>query len=125
MPAQDAAAFCRGEKKLSSDDAGCDTGIVSGRLDEMVPPQVRDALTGALTELERKVPGFMRNGVMVGAESFVSSPIRIMRDRETFCNPMLKNFYPMGEGCGLAGGIVSAACDGIRCAEAATANVPL
>ena len=124
MPAQDAAAFCRGEKKLSSDDAGCDTGIVSGRLDEMVPPQLRDALTGALTDLERKVPGFMRNGVMVGAESFVSSPVRIMRDRETLSNPMLKNFYPMGEGCGLAGGIVSAACDGIRCAEAATANVP-
>ena len=54
-------------------------------------------------------------GNLVATESRTSSPVRIPRDKETLQHPQLRNFYPCGEGAGYAGGIVSAAIDGMRC----------
>ena len=56
--------------------------------------------------------------ILVGVESRTSSPVRIPRDKESLRHPQIKNLYPCGEGAGYAGGIVSAAIDGLRCANA-------
>jgi uncharacterized FAD-dependent dehydrogenase len=74
------------------------------------------ALSSAIKDFDHRIPGFIRDGKFIGIESCVSSPVRIVRDRESLTTS-LKNLYCAGEGCGEAGGIISAACDGIRCAE--------
>lgn len=118
FPAQDAAAFLAGKAGLNNVKNSCHTGIVPGRLDLILPDFVTCALQKAVKNFDRNIPGFLKYGKLIGAESLVSSPIRILRDRETMENPQLPGLYPAGEGCGLAGGIVSAGCDGIRVAEA-------
>ena len=63
--------------------------------------------------------GYLSNdAVIVGVESRTSSPVRIPRDKETLEHPQIKGLYPCGEGAGYAGGIVSAAIDGQKCANA-------
>jgi uncharacterized FAD-dependent dehydrogenase len=62
--------------------------------------------------------GYLTNEAqIIGVESRTSSPVRIPRDRESFEHPIIKRLYPCAEGAGYAGGIVSAAMDGERCAE--------
>ncbi len=60
--------------------------------------------------------------VLIGVETRTSSPIRIIRDKDTLQHIQIKNLYPCGEGAGYAGGIVSAAIDGERCAESLAAS---
>ncbi len=72
----------------------------------------------------RKIPGYATNvAQIVGVESRTSSPVRIPRDRDTLEHPVVRGLFPCGEGAGYAGGIVSAAMDGERCAEAVRAVV--
>lgn len=123
FPAQDAAAFIRGEPRLSRSESSSETGTVPGRLDDLLPRRVRDAVAGALRDFDRKIPGFIRHGVLVGVESCVSSPIRMSRNENGEWTALPKVF-PAGEGVGAAGGIVSAACDGIRAAEAMLRTFP-
>ena len=86
-------------------------------LDRCLPGAVADTLRGALPLMDRKLRGFAApDGVLTGVETRSSSPVRILRD-ETF-QSTLRGLYPCGEGAGYAGGIVSAAVDGIRVAEA-------
>jgi uncharacterized FAD-dependent dehydrogenase len=115
LPAQDAASFLRKEAGLRNARTSCQIGIAPGRIDEIVPTELFNALSSAVKDLDRHIPGFLRQGKFIGVESCVSSPVRINRDRETL-HTSLANLYCAGEGCGLAGGIVSAACDGIACA---------
>ena len=61
---------------------------------------------------------YTNEAIVVATESRTSSPVRIPRDKETLQHPQIKNLYPCGEGAGYAGGILSAAVDGIRVAEA-------
>jgi uncharacterized FAD-dependent dehydrogenase len=69
--------------------------------------------------LDKKLHGFaMADAVMTGVESRSSSPLRINRDEDSFQSVSTKGIYPSGEGAGFAGGIVSAAIDGLKCAEA-------
>ena len=117
FPAQDAAAFLRGEKRLSRREGSAETGYLPERIDDLLPPRVRDTLAKALREFDRRMPGFIRHGVFVGAEPCVSSPLRLTRT-ELGEWSALPRVYPAGEGVGAAGGIVSAACDGMRGAEA-------
>ncbi|MCF0262354.1 MAG: FAD-binding protein, partial [Sphaerochaetaceae bacterium] len=66
----------------------------------------------------RQAYGFKTNeAILIGCETRTSCPIRIFRDDETLESITIKNLYPCGEGAGYAGGIVSAAVDGIRCAQ--------
>ena len=116
LPAQDAAAFIAGRDGLSLKHTGCATGIVPGRIDQLIPPELAAALRGALKQFDRNNPGFIRCGKFVGLESCVSSPLRFTRDPATFESP-LPGLYPAGEGCGCAGGILSAASDGLRVAS--------
>ena len=117
LPAQDAAAFLDRTAKLSRRNGSSETGYVSGRLDDLLPPRLRDAVAAALREFDRRIPGFVRDGVLAGVESCVSSPLRMTRD-ESGMWEAVKGVFPAGEGVGAAGGIISAACDGIRAAEA-------
>jgi uncharacterized protein len=73
----------------------------------------------ALREFGRRLPGYVsEDAVLVGVESRTSSPVRIARDPESLLAPGLPGLYPAAEGAGYAGGIVSAAMDGIRIAQA-------
>ena len=117
FPAQDASAFLAGDKRLSRRTGSAETGYVPERLDDLLPRRVRDTLAKALREFDRRMPGFIRHGVFVGAEPCVSSPLRLTRSEHGEWS-VLPGVYPAGEGVGAAGGIVSAACDGMRSAEA-------
>ena len=92
-------------------------GVTWTALKDCLPDYVTDTLRGALPVLDRKLHGFAHpDGVLTGVETRSSSPVRIVRD-ETY-QSTLRGLYPCGEGAGYAGGIVSAAVDGIRVAEA-------
>lgn len=91
-------------------------GVKWTNLRECLPGFVCDALAQALPLLARKLPGFAAgDAVLTAVESRSSSPVRILRD-ETL-QSALRGLYPCGEGAGYAGGILSAAADGLRCAE--------
>lgn len=97
-------------------------GVVAARLDELVPPLVADALRHGLPLMDRRWSGrFLPDAVLAGPEARGSSPVRIMRDPATRESP-LRGLYPVGEGAGYAGGIVSAAVDGLRTAKAVVAR---
>jgi uncharacterized FAD-dependent dehydrogenase len=93
-------------------------GGVSADLEGVLPPYVVSALRSGLPGMDRAWRGrFLREGVLVGPEARGSSPVRIPRDDRTRESP-LAGLYPVGEGAGYAGGIVSAAVDGLRTARA-------
>ncbi|MBN2404929.1 MAG: FAD-binding protein, partial [Coriobacteriia bacterium] len=78
-----------------------------------------ERLRDALRAFDRRLRGFItEDAVLVGVESRTSSPVRVARDPRTLTSPGLAGLYPCGEGAGYAGGIMSSAVDGIRCAEA-------
>jgi hypothetical protein len=94
-------------------------GIVSRDLQEILPQFVTDSLRQGLLDFGKKMKGYRtNNAVLVGVESRSSSPVRIPRDTESLQHPQFSNLFPCGEGAGYAGGIVSAAIDGMRCAIA-------
>lgn len=94
-------------------------GIHNGRLDKLLPPFIADRLAEGFRAFNRKNQGFMTGeGLMVGLESRTSSPIRVPRDKESRCHPEVPGLYPVGEGAGYAGGIVSAGMDGMLSADA-------
>ena len=116
MIAQDAAAFLAGRQGLNNNRSSCEVGIVPGRVDHLLITELQSALRAALKFFDRKCPNFIRDGKFIGVESCVSSPVRILRDEN--CHSSLPGLYPAGEGVGAAGGILSGAADGIRCALA-------
>ena len=92
-------------------------GVTWTELDKTLPDYVSDTLRESLPLLDRKLHGFSApDGVLTGVETRSSSPVRILRDEAG--QSVLRGLYPCGEGAGYAGGIVSAAVDGIRMAEA-------
>lgn len=94
-------------------------GLTSANLWEVLPEHVSNRLSKALPEFGKKMKGYFSNeGILVGVESRTSSPVRIPRDRESLQHTEIKGLYPCAEGAGYAGGIVSAAIDGEKCAEA-------
>jgi uncharacterized FAD-dependent dehydrogenase len=93
-------------------------GTKSTMLRDVLPDFVYHSLKNALPEFGRKMKGYYTNeAILVGVESRTSSPVRIPRDKESFEHPEVKGLYPCAEGAGYAGGIVSAAVDGINCAN--------
>lgn len=93
-------------------------GVTWGSLDGVLPDYVLDTLKEALPVFDRKLRGFAHpDAVLTGVETRSSSPVRILRDA-AFQSPALRGLYPCGEGAGYAGGITSAAVDGIKVAEA-------
>lgn len=95
-------------------------GTKSTSLKEVLPARVHDRLQKALPVFGRKMRGYYTNeAILVGVESRTSSPVKIPRDKETLQHPQISGLFPCGEGAGYAGGIISAAIDGINCASAA------
>ena len=91
-------------------------GVEWTNLDKCLPAFATDAMRRALPVFDRRIKGFARyDAVLTGVESRSSSPVRIERDAN--CVSSVKGLYPCGEGAGYAGGILSAAVDGMRCAE--------
>jgi uncharacterized FAD-dependent dehydrogenase len=97
-------------------------GVVPARLDELLGP-IAEPLQLALRAVDGRMPGFASGQALaVGVETRTSSPVRIERDRQTLQAPDLGDLYPCGEGAGFAGGIMSAALDGVAVAEAIAAG---
>ncbi|KEO73829.1 NAD(P)/FAD-dependent oxidoreductase [Anditalea andensis] len=93
-------------------------GLKSVDMHSVLPEFISSRLKEAFRSFGKKMNGYLTNDAqIIGVESRTSSPVRVPRDRETFEHPELKRLYPCGEGAGYAGGIVSAAMDGERCAE--------
>ena len=91
-------------------------GVVWGDLHECLPDFIAETLELALPMLDRKLPGYAApDALLTAVESRSSAPVRIPRDETYQCN--IRGIYPCGEGAGYAGGILSAAADGMRCAE--------
>lgn len=115
-------------KKISTDlpKTSYQPGLKSADLDEVLgatglPLAAR--LREALLKFDQQMPGYIcEEGILVGVESRTSSPVRVLRDKEKLTSPSIKKLYPCGEGAGYAGGIVSAALDGIRVARAISSN---
>jgi uncharacterized FAD-dependent dehydrogenase len=94
-------------------------GVRLGSLDTCLPSWVVETIRDALPAFERRIPGFCSSGALLtGVETRTSSPVRIVRDAASLESPNTPGLYPAGEGGGHAGGILSAAIDGIRVAEA-------
>ena len=94
-------------------------GTKSVMLKDTLPDFVASSLRNALPLFGKKMKGYYTNeAILVGVESRSSSPVRIPRDKETFQHPQVAGLFPCAEGAGYAGGIVSAAIDGVNCANA-------
>lgn len=96
-------------------------GVTLTNLHKLFPKDIDVALSEGLTNFARKIKGFEK-GIMIGVESRSSSPLRIERNEKSLQSTSVKGLYPCGEGCGYAGGIVSAAIDGLRVAEVIISN---
>ena len=119
-PAQRMYDFCT--KRLSADlpQSSYAPGLLASPLHFWMPSFISARLAEGFRIFGRNARGFLTNeAVMIGVETRTSAPVRIVRDRVTLQHIRLKGLFPCGEGAGYAGGIVSAAIDGERCAEAA------
>jgi uncharacterized FAD-dependent dehydrogenase len=118
-PAQRMNDFVNERKSSSLPKTSYHPGIVSSPMHEWLPEHIKFRLQEGFKAFGRKSNGFLTNeAVILGVESRTSSPVRIPRERESFQHIRIKGLFPCGEGAGYAGGIVSAAMDGERCAEA-------
>ncbi len=118
-PAQRATDFIYNKKSTTLPDSSYSPGITSTNLRDLFPKFISECLIGALQHFNTKMPNFAGpNALLLAPETRTSSPVRIPRDKELLNHPEIKNLFPCGEGAGYAGGIVSAAIDGERCADA-------
>ena len=121
-PAQRMADFVNGRLSYDLPASSYAPGLVSSPLHFWMPKFITARLAEGFRRFGKASRGFLTNeAVMIGVESRTSAPVRIVRDGETLQHVRLKGLFPCGEGAGYAGGIVSAAMDGDRCAEAAAA----
>jgi uncharacterized FAD-dependent dehydrogenase len=119
VPAQRLVDFIEGRKSKDFPRSSYTPGIESVRLDEVLPSLVAKRLQKAFQAFDKKMPGFLTNDAVVHApESRTSSPVLIPREKERMHHVEIINLYPCAEGAGYAGGIVSAAIDGMKCVEA-------
>ena len=121
-PAQRMADFTR--RKLSYDlpETSYSPGLVSSPLHFWLPPFIGERIGKAFQLFGKASRGFLTNdAVMIAVETRSSAPVRIVRRPDTLQHVAIEGLFPCGEGAGYAGGIVSAAIDGERCAEAACA----
>jgi len=94
-------------------------GLNPARIDEILPSFITDRMKEGLEQFGRKMRGYVTEEAnLIGFETRTSSPVRIPRNPESLQHPEIAGLFPCGEGAGFAGGIVSAALDGMRCAEA-------
>ena len=125
-PAQRMKDFTDGKTSGTLPSTSYAPGIHAVDFNRLFPPFISWRLREGFKDFGRKCPGFLTNeAILLGLESRTSSPVRLPRDKEALCHVEIEGLYPSGEGAGYAGGIVSAAIDGSRCAEAAAGYVNL
>jgi uncharacterized FAD-dependent dehydrogenase len=119
VPAQRMLDFVQGKISTDFPKTSYQPGIVSVNLVEVLPPLIAKRLQKAFIKFGRKMKGYYTNEAVLHApESRTSSPVSIPRDPDTLEHLDIKGLYPCGEGAGYAGGIISAAIDGINCVDA-------
>jgi uncharacterized FAD-dependent dehydrogenase len=122
-PAQRLVDFLARRASTSLPRSSYHPGTVSHPLDDIFPAFIVGSLREGLSDIGRRLRGFLHpDAVLVAAETRTSAPVRIVRDPKTLESPSLAGLYPVGEGAGYAGGIVSAAIDGARAAAAILAR---
>jgi uncharacterized FAD-dependent dehydrogenase len=121
-PAVRATDFLARRVSQTLPDTSYQPGLVTADLDEVLGASglpLAERLREALRAFDEKMPGYLsEEAVLIATESRTSAPVRVPRDPETLTSPSLAGLYPSGEGAGYAGGIVSAALDGVRVARA-------
>ncbi len=118
VPAQRLMDFINQKVSSNLPETSYQPGLVSVDLNQVLPEMIAKRLRKAFFEFGKKMNGFLTNAAVLHApESRTSSPIKIPRNTETLQHPNAKGLYPCGEGAGYAGGIISAAIDGMRCID--------
>lgn len=118
-PAQRVADFVAGRASRSLPKTSYVPGITPSRLDEWMPRFISDGLRSGIATFGKRMKGFLTNdAIVMGVESRTSTPVRVPRDKESLMHPEVEGLFPAGEGAGYAGGIISAALDGERIADA-------
>lgn len=119
-PGQRVTDFLQGRDSANLPTTSYFPGLKEARIDELMPDWITDRMRRGLKLFGHQMKGYITDECnLIGFETRTSSPIRIPRDTATLQHPEVAGLYPCGEGAGFAGGIVSAALDGLRCAEAA------
>jgi hypothetical protein len=113
-PAQNVYDFmkCCDSRLIKKNSYFFDTKSINFR--QLLPSFICDSLSTALLDFDRRYAGFIENGLFLGIETRTSSPVRILRDDNHLHSISVKNLYPIGEGAGYSGGIISSATDGLR-----------
>lgn len=117
-PAQKMIDFVNNKVSSQLNDTSYQPGLTSVSMNDVLPESIHERLRTAFKAFGKKMKGYYTNEAqIVGVESRSSSPVRIPRDKETCEHVQIKGLYPCGEGAGYAGGILSAAMDGEKCAD--------
>ena len=119
-PAETVGSFLEGRGRLELDrvQPTYPRGVTPCDLGSLLPGELADTLRAGLRAYERKIAGYTApEAILTGLETRTSSPVRLKRGEDFVCT-QLAGLYPCGEGAGYAGGIMTAAVDGVRCAAA-------
>ena len=117
-PAQRLVDFLAGRKSETLPETTYTPGIVSVDLNELFPAHISERLKQGFTDFNKQMQGFIcENALLIAPETRTSTPVRIVRNKETFESDFLENLFPCGEGSGYSGGIVSSAMDGENTAK--------
>jgi uncharacterized protein len=118
-PAQRVLDFTKNKLSETLPTCSYTPGVISSPMHEWLPEHIRKRLQEGFKAFGQKINGYLSNdAIIVGVESRTSTPVRIPRDISTLRHPEITNLFPCGEGAGYAGGIVSAAMDGMNSVEA-------
>lgn len=115
-PAQKAEDFINNKISAKLGNSSYTLNLTSTQLSEIFSKNIGIALKDGLSQFNQKVEGFIQNGVLIAPETRTSCPIRIVRHQDFAYSLSASNLFPIGEGAGYAGGIISSATDGIKCA---------
>lgn len=123
-PAQRLVDFVDNRVSTTLNPTSYQPGLISADFRDFLPPAIISSLQQGFQNFGKKMKGYLTNEAqIIGVESRTSSPIKIPRDPVSLEHPKVKGLFPAGEGAGYAGGIVSAAMDGDRCAQAVARKV--
>ncbi|MDA3814316.1 MAG: hypothetical protein PF570_08695 [Candidatus Cloacimonetes bacterium] len=114
-PTQNADDFMKNSISSTQNQTSFLHGTYQEDLNEVFPQNITESLKSGLNKFNNKIPGFIDNGLLLAPETRTSSPVRLLRKRDTFQANGFTNLFPIGEGSGYAGGIMSSAADGFKC----------
>ena len=123
-PAQRMTDFLANRETKNFPPSSYTPGIVSSRIDIWMPEQISGRLAQGFLDFGKNMKGFVnKDAVLIASETRTSTPVRILRDKESCESVAIKNMYPAGEGAGYAGGIVSSAMDGEKVCQAISEKI--